>query len=95
MSAPRVFYVGETVPAGVRILTSAGEDRFLDDTASCTCDREPGTSCDECSYDVVWTGIDPVVELRLSDYYAEVVRAEDVRRAALASIRSLRQGGAR
>lgn len=98
MTLPRVFYIGETVPAGVCVVDQTGDILFLDDTALCSCDRGDDELCEECSYDVVWAGspvgVEPLVEFRPLEYYTQAVGAEDLRRSLLASVAALRTGGA-
>ena len=80
----RVFLNGETVPAGVCILTEDGEVCYLDDTGDCCCyaecdDRVPGELCPDCSYDNRNGNLGPLVEVNLPDYWA-TVKADQTRR---------------
>lgn len=94
MKAARVFYIGETVPAGTCVLTSTGEVFVLGETGHCddNCDDLPiGERCPKCSYEVTNLYSGPLVEVQLPDY-TQAVAAEDARRAQLANSAS---GGAR
>lgn len=79
---PRVFLDGETVPAGVCVLTGDGDVHYLDGTAGCRCHgREPTGRCTECSYDSVNGNFGPLVEVVLPDYHLAVRVDRDQRRS--------------
>lgn len=78
---PRVFLEGDTVPAGVCVLTEGGDVRWLDDTADCCCDLDPGETCEECSYDVGNGNLGALVEVLLPDHSETVSTDHDRRRA--------------
>jgi hypothetical protein len=77
---PRVWIDGETVPAGVCVLTRYGQVRYLDDTADCG-HFPDGDLCAKCSYDNRNSNLGPLVEVNLPDYWA-VVKADRKRREA-------------
>lgn len=65
----RVFWDGETVPAGTCVLDEGGDVYYLDDTADCSDDCED--DCD-CSHDVGNFNLGPLVEVPVPDYAAAV-----------------------